>query len=117
MKLYQEKSCGSCHKLGGRGGALGPALDNEGAKTKHQLIMTNLAPPHTTWSWHEAHFRDPGGMVPESQMHNPTLSEPQALALTVYMLSQWKRDVPESYLAPDKIEEKVSRAAPAASDG
>ncbi len=42
MKLYQEKSCGSCHKLGGRGGTLAPALDNEGAKTKHELIMTNL---------------------------------------------------------------------------
>lgn len=49
MKLYQEKSCGSCHKLGGRGGVLGPALDNEGAKTQHQLIMSNLKPPHTTW--------------------------------------------------------------------
>lgn len=49
MKLCQEKSCGSCHKLGGRGGVLGPALDNEGAKTQHQLIMSNLKPPHTTW--------------------------------------------------------------------
>jgi cbb3-type cytochrome c oxidase subunit III len=112
MKLYQEKGCGSCHKLGGRGGALGPALDNEGAKTKHQLIMTNLKPPHTTWSWQLAHFRDPGGVVTDSQMHNPTVTQQQALALTVYMLSQWKRDVPESYLAPDKIEQKYHALHP-----
>jgi cbb3-type cytochrome c oxidase subunit III len=106
MKLYREKSCGSCHKLGGRGGVLGPALDNEGAKTKHELVMANLKPPHMTWSWHLAHFRDPGGVVADSQMRNPTVTPREALALTVYMLSLWKRDVPESYLAPDKIEQK-----------
>ena len=111
-KLYEEKSCGSCHKLGGRGGSLGPSLDNEGAKTKHQLILTNLSPPHTTWSWHQAHFRDPAGIVPASQMKNPALSEPQVLALTVYMLAQRQRDVPESYLSPDKLEEKVRRLHP-----
>jgi mono/diheme cytochrome c family protein len=111
-KLYQEKSCGSCHKLGGRGGTMGPALDNEGAKTKHQLILTNLAQPHSTWNWQEAHFRDPGRIVEGSQMKNPALSEPQVLALTVYMLAQRQRDVPESYLAPDKLEEKVRRLHP-----
>jgi cbb3-type cytochrome c oxidase subunit III len=112
MKLYQEKSCGSCHKLGGRGGTLGPALDNEGAKTKHQLIMANLKPPHTTWHWQNAHFRDPGSVVPDSLMRNPTVTRPETLALTVYMLSQWKRDVPESYLAPDKIEQKYRALHP-----
>ena len=111
-KLYQEKSCGACHKLGGRGGILGPTLDNEGAKTKHQLILTNLAPPHSTWNWQGAHFQDPGGIVPGSQMKNPALSGPQVLALTVYMLAQRQRDVPESYLAPDKLEEKVRRLHP-----
>ncbi|MGB9072423.1 MAG: c-type cytochrome [Terriglobales bacterium] len=113
MRLFEEKSCGSCHKLGGRGGALGPALDNEGARTKHQLIMTNLKPPHTTWNWQNAHFRDPGGLVPDSLMRNPTVTRREALALTAYMLSQWKRDVPESYLAPDKIEQKYRALHPA----
>jgi cbb3-type cytochrome c oxidase subunit III len=36
----------------------------------------------------------------------------EALALTVYMLSQWKRDIPESYLAPDKIEQKYRALHP-----
>ena len=111
-RLYQEKSCGSCHKLERRGGILGPALDNEGAKTKHQLILTNLSPPHTTWRWHEAHFRDPGGIVPGSQMKNPTVTEHQALALTAFVLSLRQRDVPESYLAPDKIEQKARALHP-----
>ncbi len=112
MKLFREKSCGSCHKLGGRGGTLGPPLDNEGAKTKHQLIMSLLKPPHTTWNWQFAHFRDPGGIVPDSQMRNPTVTQHEALSLTAFMLSQWKRDVPESYLAPDKIEQKYRALHP-----
>ena len=111
-KLYEEKSCGGCHRLGGRGGTLGPVLDNEGAKTKHQLILTNLKPPYTTWKWHQAHFRDPSGIVEASQMKNPALSGPQILALTVFMLAQRQRDVPESYLAPDKLEEKVRKLHP-----
>lgn len=111
-KLYQQKSCGSCHKLNGRGGTLGPTLDNEGAKTKHQLIMTNLKPPHTTWDWQMAHFRDPGGIIDGSLMRNPTVTDREARALTVFMLSQWKRDVPESYLAPDKIEQKYRNLHP-----
>jgi len=113
MELYQRKSCGSCHELDGRGGLLGPALDNEGAKTRHQLTMANLKPPHTTWRWHQAHFRDPGAVVTDSQMKNPTVTEQEALALSVYMLSLWNRDVPESYLAPDKVEQKFHSLNPA----
>jgi mono/diheme cytochrome c family protein len=117
MKLYREKSCGSCHNLGGRGGTLGPALDNEGAKTKHQLNMSSLKPPHTAWNWQFAHFRDPGGVVLNSQMRNPTVTQHEAQALTVFMLSQWKRDVPESYLAPDKIEQKYQSLHPTPLNG
>ena len=104
-RLYEEKGCGGCHKLNGRGGSLGPSLETEGAKTRHQLTMVNLKPPYSTWNWHMAHFRDPGGVVADSQMPNPTVTRGEALAITVYMLAQWKRDVPQSYLAPDKIEE------------
>jgi mono/diheme cytochrome c family protein len=107
-QLYAEKGCGGCHKLNGRGGILGPSLESEGAKSRHQLTMVNLKPSFTTWNWHMAHFRDPGGVVAGSQMPNPTVTRNEALAMTVYMLSQWQRDVPQSYLAPDKIEEKAS---------
>jgi len=117
MRLYQEKSCGSCHKLNGRGGALGPVLDSEGAKTRHQFTMSNLQPPHTIWRWQQAHFRDPGAVVTGSQMRNPTVTRQEALAPPVYMLSLWKRDVPESYLAPDKIEQKYRALRPAPLSG
>jgi mono/diheme cytochrome c family protein len=117
MDLYRRKSCGSCHKLGGRGGALGPALDNEGAKTRHELIMANLESPLTTAHWQLAHFRDPRGIVPSSQMRNPAVDRRQALALTVYMLALRQRDIPESYIASDKIEEKYHDLHPAPLSG
>jgi mono/diheme cytochrome c family protein len=106
MDLYAAKSCGSCHKLDGRGGTLGPALDNVGAKSKQQLPMVNVKLPHTAANWHLAHFRDPGGVVAGSQMKNMNLTPLQNQALTVYMLALRQRDVPESYLAPDKIDAK-----------
>lgn len=105
-RLFEEKSCGSCHKLGGRGGTLGRPLDNEGMRTRHQLVLSKLAPPHTTWRWHQAHLLDPAGVVPGSQMINPRVTEDEAKALSAYLLSLRQRDVPESYLAPDKIQEK-----------
>mgnify|MGYP000445215893 CR=1 FL=1 len=94
------------HKIGGRGGTLGRALDNVGLRTKHQLVLAKLDPPHTTWRWHQAHLLDPQGVVPGSQMINPNVTEEEAQAITTYLLSLRQRDVPESYLAPDKIEEK-----------
>lgn len=112
MQLFEQKSCGSCHKLGGRGGTLGMALDNEGARTRHELTMVNLKPPHTSWRWHQAHFRDPAAVVAGSQMKNPTVTDDEAMALTAYMLSLRRRDVPESYLAPDKIEQKYTALHP-----
>jgi mono/diheme cytochrome c family protein len=112
MTLFEQKSCESCHKLGGRGGILGLALDNEGSKTRHELTMTNLSPPHTAWRWHESHFRDPAAVVVGSQMRNPTVTDGEALALTVYMLALRRHDVPESYLAPDKIEQKYAALHP-----
>jgi mono/diheme cytochrome c family protein len=113
MRLFEERSCAACHKIGGRGGKLGRALDNEGLRTKHQFVLTNLEPPHTTWRWHFAHLLDPAGIVPGSQMINPRVSELEAQALTAYILSLRKRDIPESYLAPDKIVQKYRDLHPA----
>ena len=113
-QLFHDKGCSGCHKLEGKGGALGLALDNVGMKTKHQFMRAHLAGSQTTWNWHDQHFRDPGGIVPGSLMVNPTLTLAEREALTVYMLSLRRKDVPEEYLAKDKIEEKYEALHPAA---
>jgi cbb3-type cytochrome c oxidase subunit III len=117
MKLFEQKGCGGCHKLGGAGGQLGPALDNVGLKTKHQFTRSHLKGSQTVWSWLDQHFRDPAGIVPASLMPAPALAQPEVEALTVYMLSLRQLEVPSEYLAPDKIEEKYARLHPAEPNG
>ena len=88
MKLFDDQGCGACHKLFGKGGQLGPALDNVGFKTKHQFVRANLKGSQTTWNWLAEHFRDPAGIVPASLMPAPALSRAQVEDLTVYMPRQ-----------------------------
>ncbi len=115
--LFEAKSCGSCHKLDGKGGVLGLPLDNVGMKTKHQFVLANLKGKHTVDNWLAEHFRDPAGVVPGSLMKNPGLSTTEVTALTAYMLSLRQRDYPQKYMAPDKIEQAYARLHPAPPDG
>jgi cbb3-type cytochrome c oxidase subunit III len=117
MKLYVDKGCSSCHKLDGKGGPLGPALDNVGYKTKHQFMRAHLQGSQTVWNWLGEHFRDPAKIVPASLMPAPALTGSETEALTVYMLSLRHRDLPSAYLAKDKIEEQYARLHPAEPDG
>ncbi|MBZ5723769.1 MAG: c-type cytochrome [Acidobacteriia bacterium] len=117
MALFEQKGCNACHKLDGKGGPLGPALNNVGLKTKHQFVRANLKGSQTTWNWLAEHFRDPAGIVAGSLMPSPALSQPQVEALTIFMLSLRARDLPAEYLAPDKIDEQYARLHPPAPDG
>lgn len=116
-RLYQEKSCGSCHKLEGKGGVLGPPLDSVGMKTKHQFALAHLKGKHTVADWLAEHFRDPAGIVPGSLMKNPAATGPEILALTAHMLSLRQRDFPQRYMAPDKTEQAYRRLHPGPPDG
>jgi mono/diheme cytochrome c family protein len=98
--LFDEKGCRGCHQLGGRGGSIGPALDNEGLKIKHQLPMAGVDGPHTVPQWLMEHFRDPQKIVPGSQMKTPGLNHAEIVALTTFMLAQQQRDLPRSYISP-----------------
>jgi mono/diheme cytochrome c family protein len=102
-QLFVERGCQSCHKLDGIGGQLGPALDDEGRKTKHQLPMAHVKGEPTLASWLTQHFNDPQHIVQGSQMRPPRLTAPENDALTIYMLSLRKRDLPQTYIAPDRI--------------
>jgi mono/diheme cytochrome c family protein len=102
-QLFVERGCQSCHKLDGVGGQLGPALDDEGRKTKHQLPMAHVKGEPTLASWLTQHFDDPQHIVQGSQMRPPRLTAQENDALTIYMLSLRKRDLPQTYIAPDRI--------------
>ncbi|MGB5994646.1 MAG: c-type cytochrome [Candidatus Deferrimicrobiaceae bacterium] len=102
-RLFEEKGCHGCHRLGGLGGSLGAELDSVGLKTKHQLVMANLPGERTTYRWLDRHFKDPQGIVPGSLMKPDYPTEEEARALTIYMLSlQAGRELPDRAVARDR---------------
>jgi len=75
MALTESNGCLGCHKVGARGGAVGPALDGTG--TRHPAV-----------DWHLRHLKDPPGVVPGSTMppYNQ-LSDADLKAISTYMAS------------------------------
>lgn len=104
-QLFVERGCQACHKLDGVGGQLGPTLDGEGLKTRHQVPMARITGEHTLANWLKQHFDQPQKIVPGSQMRPPRLTAKENDALTIYMLSLQRRDLPQTYIAPDRIAE------------
>jgi mono/diheme cytochrome c family protein len=102
-QLFVDRGCQSCHKLHGVGGQLGPALDGEGEKIKHQLPMAHVHGAHTLPNWLAQHFDNPQALVPGSQMRPPRLTPAETDALTIYTLSLSKRDLPQTYVPADRI--------------
>jgi mono/diheme cytochrome c family protein len=102
-QLFLDRGCQSCHKLHGVGGQLGPALDGEGLKIKHQLPMAHVSGEHTLANWLNQHFEQPQRVVANSQMRPPRLTAAENEALTIYMLSLQNRDLPQTYVPGDRV--------------
>ena len=117
MELFRQQSCGSCHKVGGRGGSLSLPLDNMGMRTIHELPLQFLKGSRTPWTWLEQHFRNPQEIVPASLMKKMELNDTEVQALTVYMLSLRQRVFPQEYIAKDKVEQTYEQWRPAPPDG
>lgn len=116
-RLFEAKGCRGCHKVGMRGGSLGPDLSNEGLKVRGQLPMAGVRGPHTLPQWLLEHFDNPQAVVAGSRMPQPGLARSEATALATYLLSLQKRDLPSSYLSPEKHLEIYTRAHPDSSSG
>jgi mono/diheme cytochrome c family protein len=63
------------------------------------------------------HFADPQAIVAGSFMPTPGLDLAQTTALTTFLLSQQQRDLPGSYLTPEKHLEVFEQARPAPAEG
>jgi ubiquinol-cytochrome c reductase cytochrome b subunit len=72
-RLYDQMSCAYCHKIGGKGGAVGPALD-KGAGNE-------------TEAWLTKHFADPQSVTPGSTMPKMNLLDDEVKVLVAYMKS------------------------------
>jgi nitric oxide reductase subunit C len=72
-RLFEEKGCIGCHAVGGKGGTVGPALDEVGKRHDPQ--------------WISAHFRNPVAVSPGSVMPQFNFNEQEIRGLTEFLLS------------------------------
>lgn len=72
-RLFGEKGCLGCHRVGGRGGSVGPSLDRVAKRRKPEWIV--------------AHFRDPQAYSPGTVMPRFKINEQESQALTQFLVS------------------------------
>jgi cbb3-type cytochrome c oxidase subunit III len=102
--LFHSLGCRGCHKIGGIGGDDGPDLTREGQRDPGQLDFAHVpGGGRNLTGWFQEHFRAPATVVPGSTMPALGLSEPEIDALTFYMFSLRRSDVPEAFWPEDRI--------------
>jgi len=72
-RLFEEKGCIGCHSVAGKGGKVGPALDE-------------VAKRHNG-EWISSHFRNPSAVSPGTVMPQFNFNEQEVRALTEFLLS------------------------------
>jgi mono/diheme cytochrome c family protein len=106
LRSLRTSGCLGCHKLGGRGGPLGPALDQIGDKTKHAYSYAHVEGDRQVWTWHREHLRSPQTVVPESKMPAGQEDEEEIDALVTYLLSLRSTNLTEQLTPRDRYEER-----------
>lgn len=95
-RLFMERGCRGCHKLGGVGGILGKALDGIGSQPKHYFSLKYVEGDKTSYAWLKEHFVDPRKIVPDSEMRG-VLNDKDADLLTTYLLTIKSDEIPKQY--------------------
>ncbi len=110
--LFQISGCIGCHPMNGEGGEAAPELSEVGSKFPDQFDMRHLAGAHTVQNWVFEHFMSATTVVQSDEaigIHFPSdmpsaaqlgLSEADARALTVYVMSLNTNKVYAKYMRP-----------------
>lgn len=72
-RLYEEKRCGLCHAIGGKGGKMGPDISYVGSERDRDWIIR--------------YFKDPKGTMEGAKMLPVKGTDEEISALADYMLS------------------------------
>jgi mono/diheme cytochrome c family protein len=105
--LAFERGCLGCHKIQGRGGDEGPALDEAGRKPVGDLDFKGVPGARTLVNYMERHLLDPAGVVPGSQMPAMAVNHEEADLLTSYVLFLRRRDVPAEFTPKERLRQSL----------
>jgi mono/diheme cytochrome c family protein len=117
QSLAMERGCLGCHKVGGRGGDEGPALDAAGRKPVGDLKFDNVPGERTLVNYMRRHLIDPAGVVPGSQMPAQGFAPEEADLLSSYILFRRSRDLPATFLPKDRLRREMLEEKPAPLSG
>jgi mono/diheme cytochrome c family protein len=115
--LAMERGCLGCHKINGRGGDEGPALDAAGRKPVGDLTFDHVPGERTLVNYMRRHLLDPAGVVPGSLMPPPARNDEEADLLTSYVLSLRSRPLPPEFLPKDRLRRELLGETPAPLSG
>lgn len=110
--LAMERGCLGCHKLDGRGGDEGPALDGVGLKPIGDLNFSGVRGPETFTSYMRSHLIDPAGVVPGSQMPALGYTSDEADLLTTFLVSLRRREMPLEFSPRERILQNFGMDSP-----
>ena len=115
--LAFERGCLGCHRLGGRGGDEGPALDQVGRKPVGDLDFTRVTGEATFTNYVQQHLADPARVVAGSLMPAQSLTADEVELLTSWILYLRSRTLPAEYLPKERLRRTLLDAEPTRLDG
>jgi cytochrome c oxidase cbb3-type subunit 3 len=115
--LAMERGCLGCHKLDGRGGDEGPALDGVGLKPVGDLSFRGVTGPETFTNYMRAHLVDPARVVAGSQMPALGYTSDEADLLTTFLVSLRRREMPLEFTPKERLLRRLDVGKPPAMTG
>lgn len=101
-RLFSLYGCRVCHKLYKSGGTAGPDLTQIGGKKYFDVSWgENYQGKKLLSDWLVSHFKNPSYYYP-SKMMDFKMTDENAIALAVYMLSLVPEEIPEEYVFDKK---------------
>ncbi len=115
--LALERGCLGCHKIQGRGGDEGPALDEAGRKPVGELDFKGVPGERTLVNYMQRHLLDPAGVVAGSQMPAMAVNHEEADLLTSYVLFLRRRELPAEFTPKERLKRALLGEKAAAMTG
>lgn len=108
-RLYQHYGCGDCHRLYQKGRRAGPDLTRVAAKRPEEFEWGTDRKEKSLVRWIFQHFKDPKAFQKDSKMTDYRMSDENAKALTIFMLSLAEEHFPPEYVRARRDGEEVDQ--------